>query len=72
MPWNQNILAFEFSIPLLHGPDTYHNTTTNLEKGKKSYSKEWELEKETTFAVGKFKTISGHFFANYIIIFHKT
>ena len=33
--------------------------------------KDWELEKETTFAFGYFKTISGHFFANYIFIFHK-
>jgi hypothetical protein len=28
-------------------------------------------EKETTFRVGDFTTISGHFFANYIYIFHK-
>ena len=27
--------------------------------------------KETTFKFGHFRTISGHFFANYIIIFHK-
>ena len=27
-----------------------------------------ELEKETTFAFGHFKTIAGHFFANYIFI----
>ena len=27
--------------------------------------KDWELEKETTFAFGNFKTISGNFFANY-------
>ena len=27
-------------------------------------AKDWELEKETTFAFG-------HFFANYIFIFHK-
>ena len=35
-------------------------------------AKDWELEKETTFAFGQFKTISGHFFANFINIFHKT
>ena len=27
--------------------------------------------KETTFAFGHFKTIYGHFFANFIDIFHK-
>ena len=32
--------------------------------------KEWRLKKETTFAFGQFTTISGHFFANYINIFH--
>ena len=34
--------------------------------------KEWRLKKETTFAFGQFTTISGHFFGNYINIFHKT
>ena len=28
--------------------------------------------KDTTFEFGHFMTISGHFFANYINIFHKT
>ena len=38
----------------------------------KTYSKVWELEKDTTFTFGHFTTISGHFFINYIFIFHKS
>ena len=30
------------------------------------------VQKETTFWVGHFTTISGHFISNYINIFHKT
>ena len=47
--------------------------TTNLKKSDLLVTdvKDWELEKETTFAFGHCKTISGHFFANYIFIFHK-
>ena len=33
--------------------------------------KVWELEKYTNFTFGHFTTISGHFFATYISIFHK-
>ena len=34
--------------------------------------KDWRLKKLTTFAFGQFATISGHFLAKYINIFHKT
>ena len=35
----------------------------------KTYSKVWELEKDTTFTFGHFTTISVHFLVNYIFIF---
>ena len=34
--------------------------------------KDWPIKKMTTFEFGHFTTIFGHFFANYIYIFHKT
>ena len=37
-----------------------------------TFIKNWRLEKEKIFTFGHFTTISGHFFANYISIFHKT
>ena len=36
------------------------------------YYKVWGLKKLTTFVFGLFTTISGHFLAKYMIIFHKT
>ena len=38
----------------------------------KKLHKDWRLKKLTTFAFGQFMTISGHFIANYINIFHKS
>ena len=34
--------------------------------------KDWPIKKMTNFEFGHFTTIFGHFFANYIYIFHKT
>jgi hypothetical protein len=36
------------------------------------YVKTGDLKKKTIFEFGHFTTIFGHFFANYIDIFHKT
>ena len=35
-------------------------------------NKDWGLKKLTNFAFGHFTSISGHFIANYINIFHKS
>ena len=41
-------------------------------KSRKCDSKDWPIKKMTTFEFGHFTTSFGHFFANYIYIFHKT
>ena len=49
--------------------------TSNMIKYKGFFAtlaKLWSEMNETTLGVGHFKTVSGHFFASYINIFHKT
>jgi hypothetical protein len=51
---------------------SYQHTFKDLvESLEWSYILQFDI-KETTFNFGYFTTISGHFFANYINIFHKT
>ena len=43
-----------------------------IEKSPKKLPIDLSMKKETTLRVGHFTTISGHFFANCMFIFHKT
>ena len=43
-----------------------------IDRAKFKLCKDWPIKKMTNFKLGHFTTIFGHFFANYIYIFHKT
>ena len=50
----------------------YRAIDSDLSSGSMGCTKDWPIKKMTNFELGHFTTIFGHFFANYIYIFHKT
>ena len=66
--WNQDFLCFP------EGPMFYDKLFKKepYTRAIDIENKDWPIKKMTTFEFGHFTTIFGHFFANYIYIFHKT